>query len=117
MVFGWFEVGLSQLMHMLIHPHAHDRHASVALALGCRQQGNEALKSGDSHAAEVLYTKAIGLDKRNHTVYSNRSKARLNLKNYHGAVGDAEKAISLSRDWGKGYFRAAEVGQLTRTRT
>lgn len=44
-----------------------------------KQKGNEAFKRNDFKLACELFTEAIGLDSRNHVLYSNRSAARVIL--------------------------------------
>mmetsp|Transcript_28689 Transcript_28689/g.75363 ORF Transcript_28689/g.75363 Transcript_28689/m.75363 type:complete len:255 (-) Transcript_28689:2085-2849(-) len=82
---------------------------SKAKAEEIKREGNEALNGGDMGRAEQLYSQAANFDKRNHAIFSNRSKARLALRNFHGAVADAETAIKLNPTWAKGFFRLGEV--------
>jgi TPR repeat protein len=76
-----------------------------------KDQGNAALKSGDLHGAEALYTNAIGLDSSNHMLFSNRSCVRFELSNYSGALEDAKECISLDPAFMKGYFRAISAAE------
>ena len=56
-----------------------------------------------------MYTKAIELDKNNHTLYSNRSAAYLQSDNLELALADAEECIKLDKTWAKGYIRKGNV--------
>ena len=44
-----------------------------------KQRGNEAFKRNEFKLACEIFTEAIGLDSRNHVLYSNRSAARVIL--------------------------------------
>jgi len=70
-----------------------------------KQRGSDALKKGNHHEAEALYTQALVLDPENHTIYSNRSLARLKLKNHEGALADANRCMHLDPVFVKSYFR------------
>lgn len=70
-----------------------------------KDKGNELFKAGNYLKAAVLYTQAIKQDPSNHTLYSNRAAAFLNLAKLSKALADAEMTISLNPQWEKGYFR------------
>jgi stress-induced-phosphoprotein 1 len=52
-----------------------------------------------------LYTQAIQADPTNHVLFSNRSASKSSLKDYQGALEDAEKAIELDKSFVKGFVR------------
>jgi stress-induced-phosphoprotein 1 len=68
-------------------------------------QGNAAFTAGDYPTARDLFSKALELDPNNHVLYSNRSAALASLRLYRDALSDAEKCVSLKKDWPKGYSR------------
>ncbi|WCJ23843.1 Stress-induced-phosphoprotein 1 [Euphorbia peplus] len=78
-----------------------DRGDSVSL----KDKGNELFKAGNYLKAAALYTQAIKLDPSNHTLYSNRAAAFLQLVKLSKALADAETTITLNPKWEKGYFR------------
>lgn len=80
---------------------------SAHQAEALRQRGNEAFKRRQFQEAKKLYSQAISLQNSNHLLYGNRSAASHQLKKFHDALEDAEKAIELSPDWPKGYLRKA----------
>ena len=55
--------------------------------------------------AVEAYTKALSIDPTHHAVLSNRSLAYYKLEQYESALLDAERAISASPSWAKGYLR------------
>ena len=72
-----------------------------------KAKGNEFFKKGQYEEAISWYSKAIEVEPDNHTYYSNRSAARLGLKDYKGAIEDGQNCIRCKKDWNKGYFRLA----------
>jgi tetratricopeptide (TPR) repeat protein len=84
-----------------------------------KKAGNDAFKLKKYKEAEEHYTKAIAEHVANppqtsivHTLYGNRSAARLALNPEAGAkhaLDDATKAIAADPTWSKGYFRAAQA--------
>lgn len=70
-----------------------------------KQRGNEAFKRNEFKLACEIFTEAIGLDSRNHVLYSNRSAARAGNNEFDLALSDAEKVIELKPDFVKGYGR------------
>ncbi|XP_074307189.1 uncharacterized protein LOC141642313 [Silene latifolia] len=78
---------------------------SKGVEVSLKDQGNEFFKAGNYLKAAALYTQAIKIDPNNPTLYSNRAAAFLNLVKLTKALADAEKTISLSPNWEKGYFR------------
>ncbi len=74
-----------------------------------RLQGNEKMEKLEYKEAIELYTAAIKLDPRDHTLYSNRSLAFLGSNQLWYALRDADRAIALYPQWPKGYYRRGEV--------
>lgn len=70
-----------------------------------KAQGNKAFASGDFATAEKFFSQAIEADPTNHVLYSNRSACFCSLKDYSKALEDANKTVSLKKDWAKGYSR------------
>lgn len=70
-----------------------------------KDKGNAALSSGNFEEAVKCYTEAIGLDEKNHVLYSNRSAAHAKAGNYEASLEDAEKTIALNPTWSKGFSR------------
>uniref|UniRef100_A0A5S6R2M5 Stress-induced-phosphoprotein 1 n=1 Tax=Trichuris muris TaxID=70415 RepID=A0A5S6R2M5_TRIMR len=74
-------------------------------AVQLKVRGNIALAEGKYDDAVELYSKAIELEPSNHVLYSNRSAAYAKAGKYTLALSDAEKTVSLKKDWAKGYSR------------
>jgi len=72
-----------------------------------KAKGNQHYTAGHFQDAVKWYTKAIGVDAKNHVLYSNRSAAYLGVQDYTNALRDAEKAVELNPNWNKGYYRKA----------
>lgn len=76
-----------------------------AQARGMAMQGNDAAAQGLHQKAVKLFTQAAAFDPSDHRFLGNRSFCYEQLKQYDRALSDAEKAIELSSEWPKGYFR------------
>jgi hypothetical protein len=84
-----------------------------------KKRGNDSFKAKKYKEADEHYTKAIEEHEANppqtsilHTLYGNRSAARLAIdpvNNGKSALSDATKAIAAEQTWSKGYFRAAQA--------
>lgn len=72
-----------------------------------KAKGNEFFKKGQYEEAITWYSKAIEKEPSNHAYYSNRSAAKTGMKDYKGAIEDANLCIRCKKDWNKGYFRLA----------
>ena len=72
-----------------------------------KERGNELLRQSKSLEAIESYTRAIEINPRSHIYYGNRSQARLNIKDYEGALKDAIKSIELDQSYKKSYHRKA----------
>ncbi|XP_038045539.1 uncharacterized protein LOC119720084 [Patiria miniata] len=68
-------------------------------------KGNEMANLGHYSAAIELFTQAIELDPRDFRFFGNRSFCYDRLEQYESAIKDANRAITLAKDWPKGYFR------------
>ncbi|XP_022098254.1 hsp70-Hsp90 organizing protein 1-like isoform X2 [Acanthaster planci] len=68
-------------------------------------KGNEMANLGHYSAAIELFTQAIELDPRDFRFFGNRSFCYDRLEEYESALKDANRAITLSKDWPKGHFR------------
>ncbi|KAG8956655.1 Hsp90 cochaperone [Tulasnella sp. 424] len=74
-------------------------------AAALKDQGNKAFAAKDYNKAIELFSQAIDLDKTNHVLYSNRSAAKAGLKDWAGALQDAEECVKINPKWAKGYAR------------
>lgn len=70
-----------------------------------KSNGNKAMASGAFQKAARQYTKAIDLDPANAILYSNRSAAHFNLRQFAESLEDAESAILCDSMWWKAYKR------------
>lgn len=68
-------------------------------------RGNEMAQVGHYNAAIDLFTEAIRLDPTDFRFFGNRSYCYERIQQYDKALKDAEKSISISPNWPKGYFR------------
>lgn len=67
--------------------------------------GNKAMAAGSFLKAARQYTKALELDPGSAILYSNRSAAHFNLRQYPESLEDAESAILCDSMWWKAYKR------------
>ncbi|WWC61569.1 uncharacterized protein I303_104153 [Kwoniella dejecticola CBS 10117] len=70
-----------------------------------KAEANKAFAAKDYATAAKLYSDAIEIDGQNHVLYSNRSASKGGLKDWQGALEDAEKCIEVSPSFAKGYLR------------
>lgn len=70
-----------------------------------KSSGNKAMQAGSFQRALRLYTKALDLDAGNAILYSNRSAAHFNLRQFAESLEDAESAILCDATWWKAYKR------------
>lgn len=74
-----------------------------------RSRGNDFFNAKRWNEAIACYSRAIDLSPSNVTLFSNRSAAFTQLGQFHNALLDAEKCITLQRDWVKGHFRRGKA--------
>ncbi|KAJ9111795.1 hypothetical protein QFC22_006454 [Naganishia vaughanmartiniae] len=74
-------------------------------AAALKAEANAAFSAKDFVKANELYSKAIELDPSNHVLYSNRSATKTSLKDYAGALEDAERCIQIDSSFVKGHAR------------
>ena len=74
-------------------------------AEAAKAAGNEALKAKNYAEAVAKYSEAISFDPTQHTYFSNRAAAYMQLKDYERALADAEACIKLNPTWAKGHSR------------
>ncbi|KAJ9092115.1 hypothetical protein QFC21_006981 [Naganishia friedmannii] len=74
-------------------------------AAALKAEANAAFSAKDFVKANELYSKAIELDPSNHVLYSNRSATKTSLKDYAGALEDAERCIEIDSSFVKGHAR------------
>ena len=70
-----------------------------------KAKGNELFKAGKFAEAIEAYTGALDADPKDHTIYSNRSAARMKLSQNGFAITDALTCVTLAPTWPKGYYR------------
>lgn len=73
-----------------------------------KEKGNAAFKAGRYAEAVAHYSDAIaaaGAADDTAALYSNRSFALLQLKDYRGAARDAYQCVRIDKQWPKGYYR------------
>ena len=63
-------------------------------AAAIKAEANKAFAAKNYEEASKLYSDAIELDPSNHVLFSNRSASKAGLRDYEGALEDAEK-VSL----------------------
>jgi stress-induced-phosphoprotein 1 len=56
-----------------------------------KEKGNAAFLKKDFRRALQLYSEALDLDPSNHLVWANRSASKADLKDYDGAIEDAQQ--------------------------
>ncbi|RDA85059.1 hypothetical protein CP532_3127 [Ophiocordyceps camponoti-leonardi (nom. inval.)] len=74
-------------------------------AVDLKNQGNKAFAAGDFPTAVTLYTKAIDLNDKEPTFFTNRAQAHIKAEAYGYAISDAGKAIELNPRLVKAYYR------------
>ncbi|KAK8136881.1 serine threonine-protein phosphatase 5 [Apiospora sp. TS-2023a] len=76
-------------------------------AVAFKNDGNKAFSAHDWPKAINLYSKAIELNNKEPTFYTNRAQANIKSEAYGYAIADATKAIELNPKLVKAYFRRA----------
>ncbi len=66
--------------------------------------GKEAFNKQDYKESIQYYSEAIKLNPNDHNLYHSRSIAYDKLSEFNDSLIDAEKTISLKKDWPNGYF-------------
>jgi len=74
-------------------------------AVKLRLDANNSFARGNLKDAVDIYTKAVKLAPNDHYSLGNRSHVYQKKGEFDKALEDAEMAISLRKDWAKGYFR------------
>ncbi|KAG5492820.1 hypothetical protein JKF63_01400 [Porcisia hertigi] len=70
-----------------------------------REEGNHAFKAGRFHEAIRYYTQAIEADPDSEIIYTNRSFAYYNIKEFEKSAADAAKAVEINANFFKGHYR------------
>lgn len=76
-------------------------------AVEAKNKGNEAFKNHDWAGAIEHYTRAIELNGKEPSFYTNRAQANIKLEAYGYAIADATKAIEIDPSFTKAYYRRA----------
>ncbi|KAG5973276.1 hypothetical protein E4U58_005408 [Claviceps cyperi] len=74
-------------------------------AVDLKNQGNKAFASGDYIGAVDFYTKAIKLNDKEATFFTNRAQAHIKTEAYGYAIQDAGKALELNPGMVKAFYR------------
>eukprot|EP00026_Physarum_polycephalum_P008497 Phypoly_transcript_08585.p1 GENE.Phypoly_transcript_08585~~Phypoly_transcript_08585.p1 ORF type:complete len:482 (+),score=27.99 Phypoly_transcript_08585:45-1490(+) len=74
-----------------------------------KDKGNQCFAKNDFSNALSYYTQAINVDPNNHVLYSNRSAAYLQVKDYQKALDDAHKCVQIEPTFIKGTLRLADA--------
>ena len=83
--------------------------SQLSPAMALKERGNVEFQQQRFKKAISLYSEAIALEPRNHTLFSNRSAAYKSSGQLAAALEDAKQCISLQPDWAKGYVRQGSV--------
>ena len=70
------------------------------------------LRYSNFEEAEETLTKAIRYDKGNYEAYYYRGCARINMRQYEGAIADFGKAVELKHDYADAYFNLGRTYYL-----
>ncbi|SBS87213.1 Hsp70/Hsp90 organizing protein, putative [Plasmodium ovale] len=70
-----------------------------------KELGNKCFQEGKFDESVTHFTNAIKNDPQDHVLYSNLSGAFASLGRFYEALENANKCISLKKDWPKGYIR------------
>ncbi|KAK8065595.1 hypothetical protein PG997_012342 [Apiospora hydei] len=81
--------------------------SAIDKAVAFKNDGNKAFSAHDWPKAIDLYSKAIELNDKEPTFYTNRAQANIKSEAYGYAIADATKAIELNPKLVKAYFRRA----------
>ena len=80
--------------------------------LALKTQGNDAYRAGDYEKALQLFSEALNIDPNNDVVLCNRSMAYGALKDWGRSAADAQKAVSITKNYEKAYFRLVKAHVL-----
>lgn len=70
-----------------------------------KEKGNEEFKKKNYEKAIEYYTYATEMDPTNHVFYTNRAMCYAAMGKWDKSLRDAEKSISIKKDWEKGHYR------------
>jgi len=70
-----------------------------------KEKGNEEFKKKNYEKAIEFYTYATEMDPTNHVFYTNRAMCYAAMNKWDKSLRDAEKSISIKKDWEKGHYR------------
>jgi len=77
-----------------------------------KERADAAFKQRNYRTAYLEYTRAIEATPDNHVLLGNRCQTYIKVDKREAALLDAERAISLAPDWGKGHYRHGVCLQL-----
>ncbi|RTE82667.1 hypothetical protein BHE90_002821 [Fusarium euwallaceae] len=81
----------------------------MSKSLQLKEEGNKRFQAGDYAGADSLYSKAIIVDPKNPTLYTNRAFARLKLNYWDSVVTDCEACLRLAPDNMKAHYYLAQA--------
>lgn len=88
----------------------HSAGSSKARVEELQQTGNAAFRAGECARAYLIFTEAIDVaDQPNANLHANRSAVLCALMRFEEAIQDADLAIKLKPDWGRGHSRRANA--------
>jgi len=70
-----------------------------------KDKGNDYFKQKNYEKAIENYTYATEIDPKNHVYYTNRALCYASMGRWDKSLRDADKSISLNKDWTKGWYR------------
>lgn len=77
--------------------------------LALKVQGNDAYREGDYERAISKFSEALSLDPNSDAVLCNRSMAYGALKDWERSAADAQKAVTITKNYEKAYFRLVKA--------
>jgi hypothetical protein len=80
-------------------------HTTPSTADEFKALGNARFRAGKIEGAIEAYSSGIELEAENHTLWSNRSAAHMQLGQADEALADAQECVRLSPEWAKGRLR------------
>ena len=83
-------------------------HDNFTSSFALKQKGNEYFNQGKYLDAIEYYTRAISVNPKDASCYSNRAACHLKMQNYVACIADADQAIQEDRTYAKAYRRKAQ---------
>lgn len=90
-----------------LQPYNAARKSSEQIKEGAKERGNRCFQNRDFERAVVEFSAALMHDSGDHRLYSNRSAAYAQLRDYNAALVDAQHSVTLCPSYSKGWGRIA----------